>query len=196
MTRLRVARDDQALDRLNPSNSSGLAFQKLWQKNCESVETAFDDIQSQLTQIIAAQATATSAARESARISSYPNPGSILSASDAGSNATITIAAHVRVYPVQGLIDVPDVTFTNLPHNITGLAYSTLYFVYYDDTTLANTAPTFLTTTSAVTAQVGTAAGGISLDTSTRPRMAEREPLELAAELPVAEAALPTAAGI
>jgi hypothetical protein len=147
------------LDRLNPSNSSGLAFQKLWQKNCESVETAFDDIQSQLTQIIAAQATATSAARESARISSYPNPGSILSASDAGSNATITIASHIRVYPVQGLIDVPDVTFTNLPHNITGLAYSTLYFVYYDDTTLANPAPTFLTTTNAALAQVGAAAG-------------------------------------
>lgn len=119
-----------------------------------------DDLADQLAQILQAQADATAAAREAARINSYPSPGvGILSASDAGTDATITVANHTRVYPVQGTIAVPPVTFTNTPFAITGLAYSTTYYVYYDDTTLASTAPTFLATTSSATAQVGAAAG-------------------------------------
>jgi hypothetical protein len=39
------------LDRLNPSNSSGVAFQRLWQRNCEAVEQNFDSQQSQLDSI-------------------------------------------------------------------------------------------------------------------------------------------------
>jgi hypothetical protein len=145
------------LDRLNQSNSQGIAFQKLWQKNCELIEAQFQDLSDQLGQILAAQATATATAREAARIASYPNPGSVLSAADVGSDATITIAGHTRVYPVQGSIDVPDVAITG--GAVTGLAFSTRYYVYYDDTTLANTTPTFLSTTSSATAQVGAAAG-------------------------------------
>lgn len=104
-----------------------------------------------------AQTDAVDAAREAARINSYTNPGSILTASDAGTDATITIANHTRVYPVEGSIDVPDVAITG--GAITGLAYSTLYFIYYDDTTLADTTPAFQSTTDAPTAQVGAAAG-------------------------------------
>jgi hypothetical protein len=95
--------------------------------------------------------------REAARIASYPSPGSVLSAADVGTDCTITVAAHSRVYPVQGSIDVPDVAIT--AGTITGLAFSTRYYVYYDDTTLANTAPAFLSTTASATAQVGAAAG-------------------------------------
>jgi len=167
------------LDRLNGSNSTGIAFQRLWQRNCETVETNFDDQQSQLAAITqlqadmltriteieaaqaaadAAQSDATASYREAARINSYPNPGvGIVSASDAGASATVTIASHTRVYPVEGGIDVPDVSISG--GSITGLAYSTTYFVYYDDTTLASTAPTFLATTSSATAQVGAAPG-------------------------------------
>jgi hypothetical protein len=129
------------------------------QRMCEQIEAQLADIAANITAIQTAQSTATAAARESARINSYPNPGSVLSAVDAGSTATATLAAHTRVYPVQGTIDVPDVTFTNLPVDFTGLPFSTRHWVYYDDTTLTNTAPTFQITTSAVTAQVGTAAG-------------------------------------
>lgn len=105
----------------------------------------------------AAQSDATAAAREEARINSYPLPSSVLTASDAGSTATISIAAHTRVYPVQGSIDVPDLSVGS--GSITGLSFSTKYYVYYDDTTLADTTPSYLATTTASTAQVGAAAG-------------------------------------
>jgi len=143
------------------------AMQRRWQVFCQKIEEAFDSLDQRIADIEAAQAAAdaaqadaTAAAREAARINSYPNPGvGILSAADAGTDATITVANHTRVYPVQGSIDVPDVTFTNTPFDITGLAHSTTYYVYYDDTTLAVTAPTFVATTSSATAQVGAANG-------------------------------------
>lgn len=109
------------------------------------------------TNAATADAKAVAAAREAARINSYPVPTSVLTATDAGATATITIANHTRYYPVQGTYDVPDVSITG--GTITGLAFSTTYYVYYDDTTLAVTAPTFVATTTANTAQVGAAAG-------------------------------------
>jgi hypothetical protein len=167
------------LDRLSSSFSivtkdgrPSQSFQFRDTKVLEKIEAAFDalaarltDIETinaqlaaQLAQIIAAQSDATDAAREAARINSYPNPGvGIVTASDAGTDATVTIANHTRVYPVQGSIDVPDVAITG--GSITGLAYSTTYFIYYDDTTLADTTPTFQATTVSADAQVGAAAG-------------------------------------
>jgi hypothetical protein len=134
------------------------------QRKCEAIEAQFNDLQTQIAAIAAAQATATAAAvsataaaRESARINSYPNPGSIVTASDAGSNATITIANHVRVYPVQGSIDVPDVSITG--GSLTGLAYSTLYYLYYDDIEPSQHDTDLRCHDNAATAQVGAAAG-------------------------------------
>jgi hypothetical protein len=174
------------LDRLSSSFSivtkdgrPSQSFQFRDTKVLEKIEAAFDALDARLTdietinaqlaaqlaQIIAAQAAAdaaqsdaTDAAREAARINSYPNPGvGIVTASDAGTDATVTIANHTRVYPVQGSIDVPDVAITG--GSITGLAYTTTYFIYYDDTTLADTTPTFHATTVSADAQVGAAAG-------------------------------------
>jgi hypothetical protein len=96
------------------------------QRKCEAIEAQFNDLQTQIAAIAAAQAAADAAqvsandaaakalaaAREGARIASYPNPGSVITAADVGTDVTITIAGHVRVYPVQGSIDVPDVTIT------------------------------------------------------------------------------------
>jgi hypothetical protein len=151
------------LQRLVPITESDgtptLAFHTWWDQVAKNIEDAFTSLADQVAAIAAAQAAATAAARESARIMSYPNPGSILSAADVGTTATISIANHTRVYPVQGTIDVPDVTFTGGPYSITGLAFSTRYYVYYDDTTLASTTPTFLASTLSATAQVGAAAG-------------------------------------
>lgn len=115
------------------------------------------DLAAAVAAIAAAQAAATSAARETARIASYPNPGSVLSAADVGSDCDIVIASHTRVYPVQGAIDVADVAITGA--TLHGLAFSTRYYVYYDDETLGDTTPTFLATTNSATAQVGAAAG-------------------------------------
>ena len=97
------------------------------------------------------------ATRDTARINSYPNPGSVLSAADAGTTATITIASHTRVYPIVGGLDLPDVAITG--GAIAGLAFSTRYYVYYDDTTLSSTTPTFQATTVSASAQVGAATG-------------------------------------
>jgi hypothetical protein len=142
-------------------------FQIWWQQVIESIAGEFGALEAaalaQATAVTAqttadaAAATALAAAREQARITSYPNPGSVLSAADVGTDATITIAGHTRVYPVQGSIDVPDVSISG--GTITGRAFSTRYYIYYDDTTLAVTNPTFLSTTSSATSQVGAAAG-------------------------------------
>lgn len=141
-----------------------LAFSVFWQQLKTAVEQHEADQDDLIADILAAQAAAdaaqadaTAAAREQARITSYPNPGSVLSAADVGSDATITIASHTRVYPVQGSIDVPDVAITG--GTITGRAFSTRYYIYYDDETLADTTPSFLSTTTSATAQVGAAAG-------------------------------------
>jgi hypothetical protein len=140
-------------------------FQVWWQQVITAIEAQENSQNDLLTQILAAQATATAAqsdatatAREAARIASYPNPGAgIISAADVGSDVTVTVLAHTRVYPVQGTIDVADVAVTG--GTITGLGFSTRYYVYYDDTTLANPTPTFLATTNSATAQVGASAG-------------------------------------
>jgi hypothetical protein len=136
------------LDRLNGSNDKGTAFQRLWQRNCETVEANFTDISglvadlaAQLALITAAQNTANTAVtnaataqtsadtvkRDDAISTSWTSPGTILSATDAGSNATITIANHTRKYT-----DATSKSVTG--SSITGLAYSTSYAVYYDQT--------------------------------------------------------------
>ena len=122
-----------------------------------TLNDAFAQIEAAFNGSALAQQTAEDAAHEAARINSYTVPTSVLSASDAGSNATITISGHLRVYPVQGSIDLADLTVAG--GSLTGLSYSTGYYVYYDDTTLEDATPAYAATTSAATAQVGAAAG-------------------------------------
>lgn len=171
---------------VDPKNGEPtLAFTVYWQRLLEAQETTDarqDEFATELAQVVAdlaaaqaelaqvvsdlaaavaaiqaAQATADAAVREAARINSYTAPTDVLTASDAGSDATITVAGHARVYPVQGAYDVTDVAITG--GTIVGLAFATKYWVYYDDTTLADTSPAFQATTVAADAQVGAAAG-------------------------------------
>ncbi len=83
---------------------------------------------------------------------SWTSPGSVLSASDAGSNATITIAAHVRKYGDGTQLSVAG-------GSLTGKSYSTVYYVYYTDATLADTTPTYTATTDPNVAAYNTATG-------------------------------------
>lgn len=144
-----------------------LAFTRWWQKVLEAQEATDAAQDAAIASIAAAQATATAAVRESARINSYTTPTNVLTAADVGSTATITVAAHTRVYPVQGTYDVADVSVGG--GTITGLAFSTEYAVYYDDTTLASTTPTYQATTTIKNAQVGAAAGRHFVGTVTTP---------------------------
>jgi len=97
------------------------------------------------------------AARETARINSYTVPTNVLTASDAGSDATIEMAAHTRVYPVEGSVGVPNLDLT--AQQFTGLGYSATLFVFYDDPTLADPEPLLQVTSVQQEAQVGYAPG-------------------------------------
>jgi hypothetical protein len=100
----------------------------------------------------AAQTTANTVKRDDSISTSWTSPGDILTGSDAGSNATISIAAHTRKYT-----DVSSVSVNS--GSITGLAYSTAYFVYYDQTSRAGGAVTYHATTDPNVALPGFAAG-------------------------------------
>ena len=96
----------------------------------------------------AAAATANSAAmavtEQSNLVSSYPT-GATITGTDAGANVTVTVSAHTRVYA-----DTSSVAVNG--GSITALAYSTLYYIYYDDPTRVGGAVTYAATTSATTA--------------------------------------------
>ena len=164
---LRLTRLDAGLLIANPDGTPSQQFLR-------QINKAFQEIENEVGALAAAQAaqtaattaqaaattaqsTATAAARETARINSYPSPSAVLSAADVGSDCTVTVANHTRVYPVQGDIDVADLAVTG--GTVTGLSFSTVYYIYYDDTTLADTTPTYQATTSSATAAAGAAAG-------------------------------------
>jgi hypothetical protein len=140
---------------------------RYFDKFLTALEGVTTNLQDQITAIAAAQAaadaaaaaaataqtTATTAATDAAAAQttadavnlndkiggSYVIPADALSASDAGTNATITIAANTRVYNDASTLAVAG-------GSITGLAYSTTYGVYYDDPTTADTTPTYVAT--------------------------------------------------
>lgn len=142
-------------------NADGTATQQMqimWQRLCENTETSVNSQAETLAAIEAAQtaADAANAAAETANtaattvtaqsnlVSSYPD-GATLTATDAGANVTVAISAHDRVYADGTTVAVSG-------GNVTGLSYSTLYFIYYDDPTRAGGSVTFAATTSETTA--------------------------------------------
>ncbi len=68
-----------------------------------------------------------------------------LTATDAGSNATVNIASFTMRTSSKGDISINS-------GSITALSYSTLYYIYYDDATLAGGAVTYAATTTKTTA--------------------------------------------
>ena len=92
----------------------------------------------------AAQGAAETVAADSSLASSGVS-GLTMTATDAGTDATITISAHTRIYGDGTSVAVSGGT-------VTGLAYSTGFFVYYDQASRAGGAVTYQATTSAATA--------------------------------------------
>ena len=84
--------------------------------------------------------------------SSYVS-GATITATDVGSDVTITISAHTRHYPQ------PDGTTVDVAVNggsVTGRAYATKYWLYYDQASRAGGAVSYLSTTTETTAaQIG-----------------------------------------
>lgn len=139
-----------------------LAFSAYWQQTIEAIvgsvnaviaaqaaaDAANTAAASADAAATAAQDTADAITAGSALSSSYVS-GCTIAATDAGTDATITISAHTRHYPQ------PDGTTVDVSvsgGSITALAYSTFYYIYYDDAARAGGAVTYHATTSDSTA--------------------------------------------
>jgi chemotaxis protein histidine kinase CheA len=106
-----------------------------------------------ITDAFNAQTTVDETTRDLTIFTGYSTPGEILTATDAGGTASITIDNHTRKYKA----GVSDVSITGT--TLTGLSFSTQYFIYYDDTTRSDTTPTFVATTDFDTASPQAADG-------------------------------------
>lgn len=98
---------------------------------------------------LAAQAAATAAQNAAdtgnaatALANSYVT-GATLTSSDAGSSATISISAHSRVYATNPLTTVAVSAGT-----VTGLAYDTRYYIYYDQPSRAGGTVSYMASTT------------------------------------------------
>lgn len=80
------------------------------------------------------------------RVTSHTNPTTILSAKDDGTSCTVTISDHVRVFGDGSTLAITGGV-------IRGLVSNVAYAFYYDDPTMANTAPTFVATQQIKVAQ-------------------------------------------
>lgn len=155
------------IDRLQSANTqSPQQLHRRVNVAIDQVETALNDIDGnvaaiaalqadmldRITEIAAAQAAADAVTLANSISSSFTSPGTILSATDAGSNASVIVAAHTRKYDDGTNLSVNSHTFT-------GKAYTTTYYVYYDDATRADTTPSYQITTNPNTALSNTVAG-------------------------------------
>ena len=81
------------------------------------------------------------------RALSFPS-GATIAGSDAGSDGTVTVSAHTRLYGATS-------TAVN-GGSVTGLAYGTRHFIYYDDADDAGGAVTYQATTTQADALTST----------------------------------------
>lgn len=133
-----------------------------------AADTATSAAASATTAATSAQSTANAITEATSLGDSFP-VGATISASDAGTDTTITISAHTRRYPQ------PDGTYIDVSVNggsQGGFAYSAFYYVYYDDPTRAGGAVTYVFTTDATVAVQSGArhvVGGVSTPAAAAP---------------------------
>lgn len=142
-----------ALPHLPPTQPTWEQWQIWWQLVIEAIqgqEAAQDQILTDLAaaqaDIIATQTQLTETVRHLNIGLSYTAPSLVVSAVDAGTDATVTVANHTRIYGDGSQVAVTGGAFT-------GKAYSTTYAIYYDDPTLSDTTPTLVITTNIAEAQ-------------------------------------------
>lgn len=137
-------------------NSVFSTKQLLLDKIHNSAKTLADSAQSTAntanTAATNAQTTADTVNRNDSISTSWTSPGTILSAHDTGSNASITISNHTRKYSDATSKSVTGAT-------INSLSYSTKYYIYYDDSNRSGGAVTFHATTNPNTALSNGTAG-------------------------------------
>lgn len=134
------------------------SFHQNWDKAMETIESALNSVIAAQAAADAANAAAAAAdaaaiaaqgaADDAASTSALANSGvtgATITGTDAGANVTVTISAHTRVYGDGTSVSVNG-------GSVTGLSYSTLYYIYYDQASRAGGAVTYLATTSQTTA--------------------------------------------
>lgn len=156
-------------------------FERYWDEAMTGIEYNFDQIlaipglQDAIDSANAAAAAAQTAADNAQSVAdegaaankitnSYVS-GLTLGATDAGTSTTITISSHTRIYG-----DATSVSVTG--GSLTGLAYDTFYYIYYDQSSFAGGAVTYIATTSStIAAQTGNrhVVGGVSTPLSGDP---------------------------
>jgi hypothetical protein len=139
-----------------PRLTQGDVQLKSWANRlCIEIENQLNQIRDNITAILAVT-------KRDKRTASYTDPTQVLTASDAGASATITVENHARVYSDGTIVQI-----TGGP--LTALAYSTTYAVYYDDTTLADETPVFHASINLEDGAVGAADGRHVLGVITTP---------------------------
>jgi hypothetical protein len=149
----------------NPDGTPSQDYQTKWQRVMEAIEESVNAVidaqnaadAANAAAVVAnaaaataagAAATANTAATAASAASSLATSGTsglTITATDAGADATIAISAHTRVYG-----DGTSVAVSG--GSVGGLAYSTVFYVYYDQPSRAGGAVTYVTTTSQATA--------------------------------------------
>lgn len=158
----RLPRDSEIVD---GKGMPSFKMQLWWNELARNLETAFDGLEETVTAVAAAQAAADTAnaaaaaadtaatnaqtaaddAAATSALTTSGVTGAAVTATDAGASATINITAHTRVYGDGTSVAVN-------AGSVTGRAYSTLYYVYYDQASRAGGAVTYVSTTSQTTA--------------------------------------------
>ena len=154
---------DRAVSIVDKEGRPTFAYQRAWEEMQQGIYDAILAIPGVEAAIIAAQAAADAAntaagnadtaaqqaAADASLASSGITPANVLSATDVGASATINIAAHTRVYGNGTSVSVSSGA-------ISGLAYATTYYVYYDQPSRLGGAVSYqATTTLATAAQTG-----------------------------------------
>jgi hypothetical protein len=110
----------------------------------ETAQAAAEAAQTAADTANTAAETAQDAVTEATNSASLLNSGTnncVLTATDAGTDASITISAHDRFYADGTTVGVNGGT-------VTGLSYTTLYFIYYSDPSRAGGAVSYVATTN------------------------------------------------
>ena len=163
---VRVPTLGQAVPIVDDQGNPTAQFVQIWNNALTQIVASLNQVtaaQSAATSANAAAASANTAAASANTVAttissaqqlgtSYVS-GAVLTATDAGANATVTVGAHSRYYPQNnGTVTIVAVN----TGTVTGLAYSTKYFIYYGDPARTGGAVTYAATTSAAAAaQIG-----------------------------------------
>lgn len=145
----------------NPDGTPSIRMMAIWQNQVEQVEESVNAVidainAAELAQAAADTANAAAATAQAAAdaadtaaeavtteqdiINSYVT-GITITGTDAGADATINVSAHTRTYGDGSSVSVNS-------GSVTGLSYSTLYYIYYDQASRAGGAVTYAATTS------------------------------------------------